>query len=59
MWRINDTIFYEKYITSDDRKKDMDDDGSGVFTKKMVRKLYNIKYQKTYSNKYYVLKMTI
>ena len=34
----------------------MDDDGSGVFPKK-VRKLYNAKYQKTYSNRYYVLKI--
>ena len=50
------TIFYEKYIISDDRKKYMDDDGSGVFSKHKVRKLYNAKYQKTYSNQYYVLK---
>ena len=34
----------------------MDDDGSGVFPTKKVRKLYNEKYQKTYSNRYYVLK---
>ena len=33
----------------------MDDYGSGILTKK-VRKLYNVKYQKTYSNRYYVLK---
>ena len=34
----------------------MDDDGSGVFPKQKFRKLYNKKYQKTYSNWYYVLK---
>ena len=28
------TRFYDKYITSDDRKKYIDDDGSGVFPKK-------------------------
>ena len=51
-------IFYDKYITSDDRNKYMDDDGSGIFPQK-VRKLYNEKYQKIYYNQYYVLKMTI
>ena len=34
----------------------MDDDGSGIFPKQRVRKLYNAKYQKTYSNRYFVLK---
>ena len=34
----------------------MDYDGSGVFPKQKVRKLYNAKYQNTYSNQYYVLK---
>ena len=34
----------------------MDNDGSGVFPKQKVRKLYNEKYQKTYSNRYYILK---
>ena len=33
------TIFYDKYITSYDRKKYMDDYGSGVFPKQNVRKL--------------------
>ena len=28
------TRFHDKYITSEDRKKYIDDDGSGVFTKK-------------------------
>ena len=37
----------------------MDDYGSGIFPKQEVRKLYNAKYQKTYFNQYYVLKMTI
>ena len=30
------TRFYEKHITSDDKKKYMDDDGSGVFPKTKV-----------------------
>ena len=34
----------------------MNDDGSGVFPKQKVRKRYNARYQKTYSNRYYVLK---
>ena len=37
-------------------KKNIDDDGSGVFPKQKVRNIYNAKYQKTYSNQYYVLK---
>ena len=44
------TIFCDKYITSDYRKKYMDDDGSGVFPEQNVIKIYNEKYQKTYSN---------
>ena len=39
--------------------KYIDDDMRGVFPKQKVRKLHNTKYQKTYSNQYYVLKMTI
>ena len=50
------TKFYEKYITSYDRKKYMDDDWNGLFPKQNVRKLYNEKYQKNYSNQYYFLK---
>ena len=34
----------------------MDDDGSGIFPKQRVRNIYNAKYQKTYSDRYYVLK---
>ena len=37
-------------------KKCMDDDGSGIFPKQYVINLYNTKYQKTYYNRYYVLK---
>ena len=48
------TIFYGKYITSDDRNRYMYNYGSGIFPKK-VKKIYNAKYQKTYSNRYYVL----
>ena len=50
------TGFYEKYITSDHRKKYMDDHGSGALPKQMARKLYNENYQNTYSNRYYILK---
>ena len=52
----NDTRFYDKYISSKHQKKYIDDDGGGVFPKQQVRKKYNSKYQKTYSNHYYVLK---
>ena len=52
----NGTRFYEKYISSENRKKKNDDDESGVFPKKQVRKMYNSKYQLTYSNIYYVMK---
>ena len=39
------TIFYDKYITSDDRKKYIDDDGSGVFQNKSleIHTIQNIK----------------
>ena len=50
------TRFYDKYITSDNRKKYLDNDRSDVFPKQKFRKLYNEKYQKNYSNQYYVLK---
>ena len=39
----------------DDRKKYIDDDGSGIFPKQRVRLIYNDKYQKTYYNRNYVL----
>ena len=44
----NGKIFYDKYITSNDKSKYIDDDGSGVFPKQKVIKLYNTKYQLTY-----------
>ena len=50
------TKFYDRYITSDDGNKYMDDYGSGISPKQKFRKLYNAKYQNTYSNRYYVLK---
>ena len=50
------TIFYDKYIASNDKSKCIDDDGSRIFSKQMVIKIYNPKYQKTYYNQYYVLK---
>ena len=34
----------------------MNDNGSGIFPRKNVRKLYNAKYKKTYPNRCYVLK---
>ena len=52
----NGTRFYEKYISSENKKIYIDDDGSGVFPKQQVRKMYNSKYQLTYSNIYYVMK---
>ena len=55
----NGTIFYDKYISSQNKKKYIDGDGSVVFTKQKVIKIYNSKYKLTYSNQYYVLKMTI
>ena len=46
---------YHKYIKSDDRKKYIDDDGSGIFPKQKVENIYNEKYQTTYYNQNYVL----
>ena len=37
----NCTKFYEKYIKYDDKKKYIDDYGSGIFTKQRVRQIYN------------------
>ena len=41
----NGTKFYDKYITSDDRKKNIYDDGSGFFPKKRLESdtMQNIK----------------
>ena len=49
------TKVYEKYINNDDRKKYIDDNGSGIFPKQNVRKLYNEKYHYTYGNRNYVV----
>ena len=51
------TSFYDKYITYDDKKKYIDDNGSRIFPKQNIRNIYNAKYQETYSNQYYVLKI--
>ena len=42
----NGTRFYDKYISSKNRLKYIDDDGSGVFPKLLVRNKYNSIYQK-------------
>ena len=52
----NGTRFYDKYISTKNRWKYIDDDGSTVLSKIMVRKWYNARYQNTYSNYHYVLK---
>ena len=52
----NSTIFYDKYISTKNRLKYNDDDGSGVLPKILVRKWYNARYQNTYSNHHYVMK---
>ena len=52
----NGTIFYDKYISTKNWLKYIDDDGSGVLPKILVRKWYNARYQKTYSNQDHVLK---
>ena len=52
----NGTRFYDKYISTENRLKYMDDDGSGVLPKILVRKWYNARYQKNYSNRDYFLK---
>ena len=52
----NGTRFNEKYISSENRTKYIDNDGSGVFPKQQVRNKFNSKYQITYSILYYVMK---
>ena len=49
------TKFYEKYISTKNWLKYIDDDGSGVLPKILVRKWYNAIYRKTYSNLDFVL----
>ena len=52
----NGRRFYDKYISTKNRLKYIDDDGSGVLPKILVRKWYNARYQNTYSNHHFVLK---
>ena len=52
----NGTNFYDKYISTKNRIKYFDDDGSGVIPKILVRKWYNTRYQKAYSNHDFVLR---
>ena len=52
----NCTIFYDKNISSKNRIKYIEDDGSGVIPKQLVRNKYNSRYQQNYSNQYYILK---
>ena len=40
------TIFYDRYIASDNKNKYINDDGSGVFPKQKVRKRCNEIYQR-------------
>ena len=46
---------YNKYINTDDRKKGIDDNVSGIFPKNMDINPYNKKYQETYGNKSHVV----
>ena len=48
------TKFCDKYINTDDRKN-IDDDGSGIFLKQKYRKFYNTKYQEKCGNRHHVL----
>ena len=52
----NGTIFYDKYISTKNWLKYIDDDGGGVLPKILVRKWCNARYQNTHSNCHYVLK---
>ena len=47
-------MLWQIYINKN-RLKYIDDDGSGVLLKILVRKCYNTRYQKTYSNHDYFL----
>ena len=51
----NGTQIYVKYISTKNRLKYFDDYGSGVLLKILVRKWYNARYQKVYSNREFVL----
>ena len=43
--------FYDKYINTDDRRKYIDYDGTGIFSKQKVRNIFNEKYKDTYGNR--------
>ena len=51
----NGTKFYDKYISTKNRLKYFDDDGSGVLPKILVKKCYNARYQTYYSNREFIL----
>ena len=55
----NGTKVYDKYISTKNWLKIIDDDGSGVLPKILVRKWSNARYQKSYSNHEFVLKMIV
>ena len=44
------------YISSENKKIYIDDNGGGVFTKQEVGNMYNSIHKLTYSNQYYVVK---
>ena len=50
---VQDFIIYIYNLMTE---KKIDDDGSGIFPK-TVRNIYNAKYQATYSNRYYVIRI--
>ena len=47
---------YDKYISTKNRLKYIDDDGSGVLPKILVKKSNKARYQKSYSNREFVLR---
>ena len=51
----NGTKVNDKYISTKNRLNYIDDDGSGVLPKILVRNWYNARYRKTYSNLDFVL----
>ena len=52
----NGTKFYDKYISTKNRLKYFDDDGSGVLPKILARNFNNTKDHRSYSNRDYVFK---
>ena len=47
--------FYDIYIYILMTEKNIDDNGSVIFPKQMLRKIDNEKYQETYANRAYVI----